>query len=121
MRRNPRYPALLDAYFACRCVGANDAVAAADTRKRQLLARRKPRLGRRRGTISRGIGAELDDFMTDCTAELVKYAEELRETCAEANKLCAEFEARAAQLGRMRLDESTRGGGEVNARRRETP
>ena len=30
--------------------------------------------------------------MTDCTAELVKYAEELRQTCAEANELCAEFD-----------------------------
>ena len=115
MRRNPRYPALLDAYFACRCVGANDAgVAAADARKRQLLAEAETAAGATGGNhLAPGFGAELDDFMTDCTAELVKYAEELRETCAEANKLCAEFEARAAQLGRMRLDESTGGGGGV--------
>ena len=128
MRRNPRYPALLDAYFACRCVGANDAVgvAAANARKRQLLAEAETAAGATDGIhLARRFGAELDDFMTDCTAELVKYAEELRQTCAEANELCAEFEARAAQLGRMRLDESTRDGGEVNAtsavKRRKVP
>lgn len=127
MRRNPRYPALLDAYFACRCVGANDVgVAAANARKRQLLAEAETAAGATDGIhLARRFGAELDDFMTDCTAELVKYAEELRQTCAEANELCAEFEARAAQLGRMRLDESTRDGGEVNAtsavKRRKVP
>ena len=55
MRRNPRYPALLDAYFACRCVGANDVgVAAANARKRQLLAEAETAAGATDGIISRG-------------------------------------------------------------------
>jgi hypothetical protein len=40
MRRSPRYPALLDAYFECATVGASATrVAAAERRKRKLLER----------------------------------------------------------------------------------
>ena len=40
MRRSPRYPALLDAYFECATVGASATrVAAAERRKRKLLDR----------------------------------------------------------------------------------
>ena len=40
MRRSPRYPALLDAYFRCATVGASATrVAAAERRKRKLLER----------------------------------------------------------------------------------
>ena len=58
MRRNPRYPALLDAYFACRCVGANDVVvAAADARKRQLLAEAETAAGATAGShLARRLG-----------------------------------------------------------------
>jgi len=37
MRLNPRYPALLDAYFACRIVGADPAAAAAIEHERAGL------------------------------------------------------------------------------------
>ena len=114
MRRNPRYPALLDAYFACRCVGANDVgAAAANARKRQLLAEAETAAGATDGIhLARRFGAELDDFMTDCTAELVKYAEERRrQTCAEANE-------RVRRVRSARRAARTHAPGRIDARRR---
>ena len=90
MRRN-RGTRRSDAENACRSarVLRRSRRSPRTLRRRQLLAEAETAAGATDGSGSSRAEipvAELDDFMTDCTAELVKYAEELRETCAEANE-----------------------------------
>jgi len=126
MRLNPHYPALLDAYFACISVGADMRAAEALERQRAALLAAAAaaraltpdadsmgnllsRPGSPTGTLpSRELqdwdagtgtyGADLDEFMTRCTAELRAYAAELRGIYDEADSMCREFEERVAGI-----------------------
>ena len=67
MRRSPRYPALLDAYFRCATVGASATrVAAAERRKRKLLER---------AARARDDGARADDVGGRPTGHTFGHAE----------------------------------------------
>jgi len=79
VRANPRYPKLLDAYFACRRVGADAAgKASLQRRRRQLLKEAADvNAGAMRLALDgcvRAYGADLDEFMDRVTNELTAYA-----------------------------------------------
>ena len=103
VRANPRYPKLLDAYFACRRVGADAAgKASLQRRRRQLLKEAADvNAGAMRLALDgcvRAYGADLDEFMDRVTNELTAYAEELNACFDEVVDACRDAEARVAKL-----------------------
>jgi hypothetical protein len=103
VRANPRYPKLLDAYFACRRVGADAAgKASLQRRRRQLLKEAADvNAGAMRLALDgcvRAYGADLDEFMDRVTNELTSYAQELNACFDEVVDACRDAEARVAKL-----------------------
>ena len=93
VRANPRYPKLLDAYFACRRVGADATSKASLARRRRRLLREATEVscGTMRAALDacvRRYGAELDEFMDNVTDELTAYAEELGACFDEVDAAC---------------------------------
>ena len=113
VRANPRYPKLLDAYFACRRVGA-------DATSKASLARRRRRLLREASEVSSGTmrtaldacvrryGAELDEFLERVIDELTACAEDLSACFDEVDAACREVEARV-KLNAMNVSAKTAG------------
>ena len=109
VRANPRYPKLLDAYFACRRVGA-------DATSKASLARRRRRLLREASEVSSGTmrtaldacvrryGAELDEFLERVIDELTACAEDLSACFDEVDAACREAEARVAATAAKKLN-----------------
>lgn len=109
VRANPRYPKLLDAYFACRRVGADATSKASLARRRRQLLRDASEVssGTMRAALDacvRRYGAELDEFMERVTDELTSYAEELSACFDEVDAACREAEARVAATAAKKLN-----------------
>lgn len=109
VRANPRYPKLLDAYFACRRVGADATSKASLARRRRQLLREATEVscGTMRAALDacvRRYGAELDEFMDNVTDELTAYAEELGACFDEVDAACREAEARVAATAAKKLN-----------------
>ena len=111
MRTHPKYPALLDAYIACRTVGADHQTIDELRRQRARLliaadAARSEGLDTSSNDRSNdhSFKYELDRFMSTCTEQLLGYARDVRAIYDEADALCREFEQRIAGISAAAAD-----------------